>query len=135
MFKRIDHIEIVPADAEKSIAFYTDVLGFEVRLAINVNMGPLEKVIYLRLGDTVLELLSAKDPQPPSRADWQVGYRMMALEVADVNQALAHLEERGVEPTWGPVDLGSTKRAEIKDPDGLSIELREWPQAVAKPAK
>jgi len=28
--------------------------------------------------------------------------------------------------TWGPVDLGVSIRAEITDPDGLTIELREW---------
>jgi len=31
-----------------------------------------------------------------------------------------------VEITWGPITLGKSKRAEIKDPDGLSIELRQW---------
>ncbi len=57
---------------------------------------------------------------------WQTGYRMMALEVADMDRALDYLAGKGVAVTWGPVTLGSSKRAEIQDPDGLSIELRQW---------
>jgi glyoxylase I family protein len=28
--------------------------------------------------------------------------------------------------TWGPVNLGDSRRAEIHDIDGLPIELRQW---------
>ena len=31
MFKRIDHVEIAPADLERSIAFYTEILGFRMK--------------------------------------------------------------------------------------------------------
>ena len=50
----------------------------------------------------------------------------MALEVANMDKALVYLASKGIKPTWGPVDLGKSKRAEVKDPDGLSIELRQW---------
>ena len=32
----------------------------------------------------------------------------------------------GIEITKGPVDLGSSERAEMKGPDGIQIELRQW---------
>jgi glyoxylase I family protein len=51
---------------------------------------------------------------------------MMAIEVEDMEEALSFLAERDSIPHWGPVDLGATKRAEISDPDGLGIELRQW---------
>ncbi len=31
MFKRIDHIEIITGDLEKSVDFYTNILGFKVK--------------------------------------------------------------------------------------------------------
>jgi len=31
-----------------------------------------------------------------------------------------------VAPSWGPVTIGKSIRAEIKDPDGFPIELRQW---------
>jgi glyoxylase I family protein len=51
---------------------------------------------------------------------------MMALEVDDMDKALKYLAGKGVGITWGPVILGQSKRAEINDSEGFSIELRQW---------
>lgn len=37
MFKRIDHVEIVPRDFEKSLQFYTGILNFKVRERVKVT--------------------------------------------------------------------------------------------------
>jgi glyoxylase I family protein len=126
MFKRIDHIEIIPSDFDRSMKFYTEVLGFTVKEQMPVPVPPLQEIAYLQLGDTVIELMRVQDPAPASAGPWQVGYRMMALEVEDMDKAIAYLADQGVPVTWGPVTLGPSKRAEVQDPDGLSIELRQW---------
>lgn len=126
MFKRIDHVEIIPCDFDKAIGFYTQVLGFTVRQRMTVDAPPLEEIAYLALGDSVLELMRVKDPVSRERQPWQTGYRMMAIEIEDMDQAVTYLAGKGVPVTWGPVTMGTTKRAEIKDPDGNSIELRQW---------
>lgn len=126
MFKRIDHIEVIPHDLEKAISFYTEVLGFTVKSRIKVEAFPLEEVVYLALGDTVLELMRVRDAAAAPLSPWQTGYRMMALEVDDMEETVAYLAGKGVAITWGPVSLGRSKRAEIQDPDGLPIELRQW---------
>ncbi len=125
-FKRIDHVEIIPSDFETSLAFYRDVLGFQAGERHPVDMPPLREIVYLTIGDTMLELLSVEDPAPASNEQWQVGYRMMALEVENMEEAIAYLSRHNVEPVWGPMDIGGSKRAEVTDPDGLGIELREW---------
>jgi glyoxylase I family protein len=51
---------------------------------------------------------------------------MMALEVEDMDRALAYLKSRGIEASWGPVKRPSYARAEIRDLDGNVIELRQW---------
>jgi catechol 2,3-dioxygenase-like lactoylglutathione lyase family enzyme len=119
-------VEIIPSDLEKTIDFYVNVLGFEVKRRQKVQVPPLQEVVYLRLGDTDIELLSVKDPDPSSQAQWQVGYRMMALEVDDMNETIEYLKGKGVELTLGPMTIGKSTRAEIKDPNGISIELRQW---------
>jgi glyoxylase I family protein len=126
MFKRIDHTEIIPRDFEKAIDFYTNVLGFKVRMRQKASAPPLEEVAYLELNGTTVEMLSVKAPAPAPADPWQAGYRMIALEVDDMEQAVEYLKVKGVEITWGPMTLGTSKRAEIKDPDGLPIELRQW---------
>src|SRR5690242_2611543 len=105
MFKRIDHVEIVPADIERSIRFYSEILGFKLKQRIPMKAGPLLEVVYLTLGDTMLELLAASNPAPASTAPFAVGYRSMALEVDDMTATLAELKTRDIEPTWGPADL------------------------------
>lgn len=56
MFKRIDHVAISVKDREKSIAFYTKNFGFEKYYEHDVpGVAELLKVVYLKLGDTVLE--------------------------------------------------------------------------------
>lgn len=125
MFKRIDHVEILPSDFEISMTFYQDVLEFRLMSRMPVNAGPLKEIAFLQLGDTVLELLHMENPAPMS-SSMTVGYRAMALEVESMEAAITYLLDRGVSVTWGPVDLGVSIRAEITDPDGLTVELREW---------
>ncbi|SJZ89987.1 VOC family protein [Selenihalanaerobacter shriftii] len=126
MFKRIDHVEIIPSDIEVSITFYTEILGFKIKQREEVDASPIKEVVYLELDDSMLELLSVEEPKSSSKTEWQVGYRMLALEVKDMEDTIKYLEDKGIEISWGPVDLGSSKRAEIRDPDGLPIELRQW---------
>ena len=126
MFKRVDHIEIVPSDVEATIKFYVDVLQFTLKSRHDVPMPPMKEVIYLQLGDTVIEIISADQPSDKSKEDWQVGYRCIALEVDNMDEVLSYLKKKGIEPTWGPADLGNSFRSEIQDPDGLPVELREW---------
>ena len=126
MFKRIDHVEIITVDFEKSIEFYTEVLGFTLEQRMKVPSPPLEEIAYLALGDTVLELMRVPGAACATAEPWSIGYRMMALEVEDMDQAIEYLAGKGVGITWGPVDLGKSKRAEIHDSDGFPIELRQW---------
>jgi glyoxylase I family protein len=125
MFKKIDHVEITPSDLDRTIKFFTEIFGFTVKMRKKVDSPGLDEVAFLELGNTVLELVKVKNPAPPSSVP-QVGYRMMAIEVEDMDKAVEYLKGKGVEISMAPVNLGPSKRAEIKDPDGLSIELRQW---------
>jgi catechol 2,3-dioxygenase-like lactoylglutathione lyase family enzyme len=126
MFKRIDHVEIAPSDLEASIAFYTEVLGFQMKERIHIGAPMLKQVVYLTLGDTMLELLDFPDPAPVDHTV-RVGYRIMALEVDNMEETLAYLATKGISPSVPPMDVGGgSLRGEIVDVDGLSIELRQW---------
>ena len=130
MFKRIDHVEIVTAELERSVRFYTDVLGFKVRARDHIDrssLGVSLDLAYLDLGGTAIELIAYGGSVAPAPTPEHLGYRMMALEVADMQSTIEYLKEKGVPITWGPrVREGEYSRAEIRDPDGHSIELRHW---------
>lgn len=126
MFKRVDHVEIVPRNAEKTIDFYVDVLGFRIRSRKEMEMPPMREIVYIELGDTVIEIISVDDPKPKSENPWEIGYRAIALEVDDMAMAVDYLKGKGITIAREPIDLGNSFRGEIRDPDGLIIELRQW---------
>jgi len=123
MFKRINHVEIVPSDFERTFRFYTEVIGFSVEGRFDVDRPPLKEIAFLKLGDTVLEVFSIADPQPASGDGWRVGLRRIALEVDDLKKTVGYLKDRGVSIKQEPVQSGTSIRTEFEDPDGLSIEV------------
>lgn len=131
MFKRIDHIEVLTADPERVVRFYSGTLGFRVRERMRIPAtphGPLD-LVYLDLGGTTLEVMcypETPSPIPARTAEQRLGWQCLALEVEDMDAALARLKAGGVEPAWGPVKRPEYARAEIRDPDGNPIELRQW---------
>ena len=130
MFKRIDHIELLTAAPERTIAFYTGVLGFRERDRRRIPetpSGPLD-LVYLELGGTTVEVMCYPEAKAiPSRsAEQRLGWQCLALEVDDMDGALKILKEKGVQAASGPVKRPDYARAEIRDPDGNPIELRQW---------
>src|SRR5215470_3459363 len=130
MFKRIDHLEIVTDQLDRTEQFYTDVLGFTVKARDRIersSLGMPIDLVYLDLGGTTVELISYEgasiDPAP--RAE-HLGYRMIALEVDDMQEAADYLRTKGVDIVWGPRVRETYSRAEICDPNGYHIELRQW---------
>ena len=128
MFKRIDHVEIVTDKPQETEAFYTQVLGFRVKARDRIERpGSALGLTYLDLGGTTVELISyegvAVDPAPQKE---HLGYRMIALEVDDMQQTADFLKTKGVDIVWGPVVRPTYARAEICDPNGYHIELRQW---------
>ena len=130
MFKRIDHVEIVTDRLDRTVEFYTEVLGFSVRARDRIaqsSLGAPIDLVYLELGGTTVELITydgAKvDPAPQNE---HLGYRMIALEVEDMHRAADYLKTKGVDIVWGPRVAPTYARAEIRDPNGYHIELRQW---------
>ena len=130
MFKRIDHVEIVTDQPKRTEEFYTNVLGFTVKARDRVErsgLGVPIDLVYLDLGGTVVELITYNgatvDPAPQKE---HLGYRMIAIEVDDMQEAAEYLKTKGVDIVWGPRLAPTYARAEIRDPNGYHIELRQW---------
>ena len=130
MFKRIDHVEIVTDQPDRTESFYTDVLGFRVKARDRIErsgLGVPIDLVYLELGGSVVELISydgvTVDPAPQRE---HLGCRMIALEVDDMQQATDYLKQKGIDVVWGPRITETYARAEICDPNGFHIELGQW---------
>ena len=122
---RVLHTMIRVGDLDRSLKFYTDVLGMKLlrrkeypdgkfTLAF-VGYGP-------ELAHAVIELTYNWDTH---QYDLGNGYGHVALEVDDVYKACEDIRKRGGKVTRepGPMKHGSTVIAFVEDPDGYKIEL------------
>jgi catechol 2,3-dioxygenase-like lactoylglutathione lyase family enzyme len=105
-------------------------LGFTVKARDRIersSLGVPIDLVYLDLGGTTVELIrydgAAVDPAPQTE---HLGYRMIALEVDDMQKTVDYLSTKGVDIVWGPRVRETYSRAEICDPNGYRIELRQW---------
>ena len=126
---RMLHTMLRVGDLEKSVAFYTDVLGMQLLRRKDYASGRFT-LAFLGYGDekdhTVLELTHNWDTE---RYDLGDGYGHIALGVQDIQATCAGIADRGGrlvrEP--GPMKHGSTVIAFLEDPDGYKVELIELP--------
>jgi methylmalonyl-CoA epimerase len=94
----IDHVAIVVADLEATIAFYTQTLGLrEVYREIVADQGV--EAVGLRAGESVIELLRPLDEASPIarfRGEAPTKLHHTAYRVADVAAELARLKALGI---------------------------------------
>ena len=124
---RLNHAVLYVRDVERSVAFYTDVLGFRV---LDVLPESFRGAAFLQApGSTndhdlgLFEIGSAAAASPAGRGG-AVGLYHLAWEVdtlAELEGLAARLSEAGA--LVGASDHGTTKSLYAKDPDGLEFEV------------
>jgi glyoxylase I family protein len=128
---RIDHVVLRVRDLERSLAFYTGVLGCaEERRLPDVGL------VQLRAGDALIDLvpvdgtLGRAGGAPPGRGGRNVDHVALRVDTPDPAALHADLERRGLAPTplerrYGAEGYGLSLY--LEDPDGNTIELRVPP--------
>ncbi|MGB3290226.1 MAG: lactoylglutathione lyase [Burkholderiaceae bacterium] len=122
---RLLHTMLRVGDLERSLAFYTDVLGMRLLRRKDYPDGKFT-LAFVGYQDedqgAVIELTHNWDT--PSY-DLGNGYGHIALEVEDAYDACARIKEKGGRVTReaGPMKHGQTVIAFVEDPDGYKIEL------------
>jgi lactoylglutathione lyase len=122
---RILHTMLRVADLEKSLAFYTEVLGMKLLRRNDYPEGKFT-LAFVGYGDesdgAVIELTHNWGVE-----SYELGnaYGHIAIEVPDAYAACAAIKQRGgkVVREAGPMKHGSTVIAFVDDPDGYKIEL------------
>ncbi|HEX4984953.1 MAG TPA: lactoylglutathione lyase [Burkholderiales bacterium] len=122
---RILHTMLRVGDLERSLQFYTEVLGMRLLRRRDYPDGrfTLAFVGYGPEDETaVLELTHNWDT---GKYDLGNGYGHVALEVNDAYKACDEVKKRGGKVTReaGPMKHGTTVIAFVEDPDGYKIEF------------
>ena len=122
---RILHTMLRVGDLQRSIDFYTQVLGMQLLRQKDYPDGQFT-LAFIGYGDesanTVIELTYNWDTD---KYDLGNGYGHIAIEVDDVYQAADDIKQRGgkILREAGPMNAGTTIIAFVEDPDGYPIEL------------
>jgi lactoylglutathione lyase len=124
---RILHTMLRVGNLERSLRFYTEVLGMKLLRRNDYPEGKftLAFVGYGQESDTaVLELTYNWGVE---KYELGTGYGHVALAVGDARKACEEVRKRGGKVTReaGPMKHGTTVIAFVEDPDGYKIELIE----------
>jgi lactoylglutathione lyase len=122
---RLLHTMLRVYDLDKSIGFYTELLGMKLLRRKDYPDGKFT-LAFVGYGDeaaeTVVELTHNWGHAPYEIGS---GFGHLAIGVADIYQACDGLGEAGAKITRppGPMKHGGSVIAFIEDPDGYKIEL------------
>ena len=127
----IGHVHLKVSDLDRAVAFYGDVLGFELRQRYGHQAAFMAADGYHHhIGLNTWE--SAGGPPPPRGTTGLYHLAILYPTRADLGRALRRLLEHGVSLD-GASDHGVSEALYLHDPDGNGIELywdrprEEWP--------
>ena len=139
MIKGIHHTAISTGDFERALAFYRDLLGFEMVSELNwpagVELadaitgleGSAARSAMLRASNSSIELFEFLSPAPkpgdPNRPVCDHGITHIAFEIDDLDAEYDRLKAAGMRFHCPPQNLGVSRVTYGRDPDGNVLEL------------
>lgn len=148
-------VAITVSDLDRSIKFYSDVLGFSL-VNTSESSGPEVEALYnvfgarvltadLRLGRESIQLNQFLAPEgrsiPEDFRSNDLAFQHIAIVVRDIDRAYQHLRQHNVRhASTGPQHLplsnpnaGGIAAFYFKDPDGHVLEVISFPQGKGDP--
>jgi glyoxylase I family protein len=123
------HVAIACKDPLATERFYSKYFGFKRARVIPLGT---DQIVFIKSGDTYLELFRAKKqvPIPPAGQDgpWYPGWRHIAFQVDNVDAKLAEMGE-DASITLGPLDFDAFipgwRTVWVADPNGNIVEVSQ----------
>ena len=139
---RLSQIAVSVTDLRRAQRWYREVLGLEPAGGTNLFAGPLASMVQgvPRSASTCwwlvdrqdlfqIELFEFRSPLVRSLPrDWRpcdIGYTTVSFCVADLERTLERAAATGTAPLSDPVGEPGARRACVRDPEGVLIELME----------
>lgn len=124
--KQLAHVCILARDLAETRDFYRDVLGMDV--AFNFAREGEWIGFYLAAGGRSHVEVFARSEAAAGRSPID----HLCLEVASIEEAVAHIRARGVAITDSKLGCDDTWQAWTADPNGVRIELFEYTDRSAQ---
>lgn len=137
MEARVAQVTLVVSDQAKSLAFFTEQVGFEKKTDFAPPGGPRWVTVGPKGQDLELALWQVGSAVNPTQKEWSKHWAParappIVLRVADCRKFHAELSGRGVEFPQPPTEYPWGLNATFRDPDGnlfsVSQPPAEWPK-------
>jgi catechol 2,3-dioxygenase-like lactoylglutathione lyase family enzyme len=145
-----DHIGITVSNLEQSLAFWRDVLGFELSHDAHQRGELAQEIIGVKGAELKLAVVKAPDGHKIELLEYlapadrkrdgtlrpcDVGHVHVALAVENLDPLLRQIAASGWETAGKPQTLTTGPNAGkrviyVRDPDGTTIEFMELPERV-----
>jgi short-subunit dehydrogenase/catechol 2,3-dioxygenase-like lactoylglutathione lyase family enzyme len=139
---RLSQIALSVGDVRRTQRWYRDVVGLDPAGGTNLFAGPLASMVQgvPRSASTCWWLVDRQElfqvelfefRSPLVRAlpsDWRpcdIGYSTISFSVDDLDAAIGRARSAGSPPPSDPVGAPGERRACVRDPDGVQVELME----------
>lgn len=131
---RIGHVHLKVADLDRAVAFYRDVIGFEITQRYGLEAAFLSAGGYHHhIGLNTWESAGGKPPPPGTTGLYHVA--ILFPTRAELAAALRRVIEAGI-PLDGASDHGVSEALYLRDPDNNGVELyrdrpkEKWPRGA-----
>ncbi|MCX6911761.1 MAG: VOC family protein [Verrucomicrobia bacterium] len=131
---RIGHVHLKVADLERSLAFYRDVLGFEITQRFGAQAAFLSAGGYHHhLGLNTWESAGGQPPPPGTTGLYHVA--ILYPTRAELAAVARRVQKAGI-PLEGAADHGVSEAIYLHDPDHNGVEIywdrpqEQWPRAA-----
>jgi glyoxylase I family protein len=141
MIRGVHHTNIATGDLDRLLAFYRDLLGFEVLVddewdpgnevadrIIGLD-GTSVRMVMLKAGNTYIEVMEYRNPvgraNEPGRPACDQGLVHLCFDVTDIGAEYERLRANGVPFHCPPQLTGELYSTYGRDPDGNIFELQE----------
>ncbi len=123
----LEHVNITVSDLDRSIDFYSRLLGLTVRWKGETSSG--SRAAHVGDDHCYLALFEATAPGRPVDDYSSPGINHFGFVVDDLDAARKRVTELGAE-VHAEMDYDPGRRVYLFDPDGIEVELVEYARAT-----
>ena len=118
----IEHVAIRCRDLEKSVDYFRQM--FDAEIMLRRTLDESRKIVFLRIGDSMLELMDMGPASEPVDAMEHYGVHHIGIKVDDFESAYRDLQAKGADFIGEPFDpTPGIRLAFLREPNGAVIEL------------
>jgi lactoylglutathione lyase len=121
--KALDHVGLLVTDMDRSLFFYTEVLGLELLRRSDRGAGGASSAV-LKVGNQEINVLHCLDLMVASRGEPQgIDHFCLTVASATIDDLVSALKQANIGIISGPAERRDGKSVFVIDPDGIRVEL------------